>query len=288
MATRQTTMRAVHPRLCGEHLQLQFVAAPLRGSSPPVRGTPHTLTRLSANRRFIPACAGNTLKHNWGRPWPPVHPRLCGEHHTSRHNCRSSYGSSPPVRGTPASHFLIFPVHRFIPACAGNTILSALPTRADTVHPRLCGEHGLRTGLMQPVDGSSPPVRGTRMIGLEPTLDERFIPACAGNTLPASVPIRAVPVHPRLCGEHHIPTRTDCALCGSSPPVRGTPPTCHILCKGRRFIPACAGNTDPYSGLMFELSVHPRLCGEHLWQQNRYKLRHGSSPPVRGTLNRPR
>ena len=71
---------------------------------------------------------------------------------------------------------------RFIPACAGNTD-PLKDIRATTpVHPRVCGEHDHRADVGDVDPGSSPRVRGTRFEGDEDIRDERFIPACAGNT----------------------------------------------------------------------------------------------------------
>ena len=51
----------------------------------------------------------------------------------------------------------------------------------------------------------------------------------------------------------------------------------------RRFIPAYAGNTatDFYVGR--EVSVHPRVCGEHLSVTVHPRKFPGSSPRMRGT-----
>ena len=74
----------------------------------------------------------------------------------------------------------------------------------------------------------------------------------------------AYPVHPRVCGEHASKVLCFAPSSGSSPRVRGTPPS-----------------RDSRSSLT---SVHPRVCGEHragcagTWQFS------GSSPRVRGTL----
>ena len=55
--------------------------------------------------------------------------------------------------------------------------------------------------------------------------EERFIPACAGNTSRGN--IIAVPnsVHPRVCGEHNAQAIGYVTDNGSSPRVRGTLPT---------------------------------------------------------------
>ena len=114
-------MAAVHPRVCGEHVAtiLHFLFSP--GSSPRVRGTPlrHLLNAL--RRRFIPACAGNTLRLKPTRRARAVHPRVCGEHDRTEGDPTSPGGSSPRVRGTHAVTEADLYGGRFIPACAGNT-----------------------------------------------------------------------------------------------------------------------------------------------------------------------
>ena len=80
---RSPTMAAaspVHPRLRGEHGPALADNGRAAGSSPPARGTPFKGDRQVAAMRFIPACAGNTLR--WQARWRglPVHPRLRGEH----------------------------------------------------------------------------------------------------------------------------------------------------------------------------------------------------------------
>ena len=75
---------------------------------------------------------------------------------------------------------------RFIPACAGNSFLIGSECQFTTVHPRVCGEQslaGLDFGLLS---GSSPRVRGTVFLSDVGVSPGRFIPACAGNSLPRS------------------------------------------------------------------------------------------------------
>ena len=50
---------AVHPRVCGEHVNVGRERLAAVGSSPRVRGTFPTLQRGNRYCRFIPACAGN-------------------------------------------------------------------------------------------------------------------------------------------------------------------------------------------------------------------------------------
>ena len=233
--------------------------------------------------RFIPACAGNTFPHPPTHYPTPVHPRLCGEHAILGNRHGLSTGSSPPVRGTHLKRQRLNDLHRFIPACAGNTWRTTTTASLLAVHPRLCGEHGEAIRPLAPRTGSSPPVRGTLSGRQIHALQCRFIPACAGNTCVCAMAQSTLTVHPRLCGEHTAERTTPQRSTGSSPPVRGTPRgICpHLLTP--RFIPACAGNTSSRPSSAHPKSVHPRLCGEHESLTRFSGGLIGSSPPVRGT-----
>ena len=54
---------SVHPRVCGERVQLLQSDLVTFGSSPRVRGTPDDIAIADAYQRFIPACAGNATTH---------------------------------------------------------------------------------------------------------------------------------------------------------------------------------------------------------------------------------
>ena len=277
---------AVHPRVCGEHA----------GELPPV----------TRRLRFIPACAGNTRT---GQPCK-----------------RCSNGSSPRVRGTPQGHAIQAEWIRFIPACAGNTVAAPEPCRPPPVHPRVCGEHLAHiftrrvamavhprvcgehfggVGYPHPIGGSSPRVRGTPLPFGRSGAQNRFIPACAGNTrrvarsprirsvhprvcgehaAGSGLPLRRVTVHPRVCGEHAMGRQPLRSPTGSSPRVRGTLPAGGVSIgnytgssprvRGTR----CAWRTGPAWP-----PVHPRVCGEHCRSPTHRNGVDGSSPRVRGT-----
>ena len=72
---------------------------------------------------------------------------------------------------------------------------------------------------------------------------------------------------------------------GSSPRVRGTSFWTSWYYATNRFIPACAGNMQvDGDAVKFLPSVHPRVCGEHLYDlQPCVACSVGSSPRVRGT-----
>lgn len=53
---------SVHPRIRGEHCSTEPRAESRPGSSPHTRGTGTRKANASTSGRFIPACAGNTMK----------------------------------------------------------------------------------------------------------------------------------------------------------------------------------------------------------------------------------
>ncbi len=90
-----------------------------------------------------------------------------------------------------------------------------------------------------------------------------FIPAHAGNRTAARLGYRAVPVHPRACGEQAINGTAATMPTGSSPRVRGT--------------------GDCFRSTYGNPLVHPRACGEQRDAALRFSRPNGSSPRVRGT-----
>ena len=135
-------------------------------------------------------------------------------------------------------------------------------------------------------DGSSPHARGTLLVVVARAGGERFIPACAGNTAPRPSAVRSPAVHPRMRGEHGIGRLSVRSSTGSSPHARGTQRRYSVEQPRSRFIPACAGNTQPASALRSRSTVHPRMRGEHTGGVARSNLSDGSSPHARGTRDR--
>ena len=234
---------SVHPRACGEHGSLRPGKRRLTGSSPRLRGTlALALARLTAER-FIPAPAGNTAARPVTAYARAVHPRACGEHQGMGSGVGHLVGSSPRLRGTRDRLRQEATMARFIPAPAGNTIRRARPLSMDSVHPRACGEHRVKTGDGDADGGSSPRLRGTPGGVRARAHVRRFIPAPAGNTMRARVRISRLAVHPRACGEHPPGLALTCTGAGSSPRLRGTRRCARWKRSRPRFIPAPAGNT---------------------------------------------
>ncbi len=182
--TRRTrcAWNSVHPRMRGEHVGTLLVVMIRSGSSPHARGTLLGNSLGCGLSRFIPACAGNTNRHNRFCSWPSVHPRMRGEHVVRVQIERHRNGSSPHARGTRPADPVSRDERRFIPACAGNTHPTMNATVMSTVHPRMRGEHTLACSLAAHSVGSSPHARGTLPRARICAAIRRFIPACAGNT----------------------------------------------------------------------------------------------------------
>ncbi len=154
---------SVYPRWRGEHAVQNFLKRFNCGLSPLARGTHRPRTTIRANRRFIPAGAGNTTSGCRRSAWSPVYPRWRGEHAAIIQKRTQGIGLSPLARGTRL-----------------NMYIYSLPY---PVYPRWRGEHRLCLRLYRWWRGLSPLVRGTPERGAARHAKMRFIPAGAGNTL---------------------------------------------------------------------------------------------------------
>ena len=194
------------------------------------------------------------------------HPRMCGEHFVAKVFDSCWLGSSPHVRG----------------ALDGN--VGPATVRRD--HPRMCGEHKRRDALKVVSRGSSPHVRGAQTEVLCLGGDGGIIPACAGSTVPGNRLVGVVGDHPRMCGEHEEAPHGTVAFVGSSPHVRGALGLPSLLGRGTGIIPACAGSTVCERFSHADSGDHPRMCGEHRQRIPLFDASWGSSPHVRGALQR--
>ena len=233
---------------------------------------------------IIPAYAGNTaraLDLGLGRR---DHPRVCGEHNASFGITNFPTGSSPRMRGTHARFLIVENGFGIIPAYAGNTQWDCLRPVSAWDHPRVCGEHVRSSTCPEEYRGSSPRMRGTLPLPSRRIYGGGIIPAYAGNTRCTRAGHASTRDHPRVCGEHCARWCRAWTRWGSSPRMRGTPPSRLWRDCRAGIIPAYAGNTPcirPYCEMNGD---HPRVCGEHCDVEALLVVCVGSSPRMRGTL----
>ena len=175
-------------------------------------------------------------------------------------------GSSPLVRGKLQAVLGQRAKRRIIPACAGQTQPFGTCTGSCPDHPRLCGAN-LDCGFRLFVGvGSSPLVRGKLRRPPGHDIQNRIIPACAGQTYRPAREFRDTPDHPRLCGANMPPSVMATPRYGSSPLVRGKLDSTIDVWAVARIIPACAGQTQTIVFSTVCGTDHPRLCGANTTQ----------------------
>ena len=229
-----------------------------------LHGTPLYWLLPASLKRLIPACPRNTSPSTRSPAISKAYPCLREERATNSVRYLRSDGSSPRARGTHIKCLSQHRVSRLIPAREGNARGGWRPRHARRAHPRLRGEHTLRTDRSFWQKGSSPLERGTPGAGAKSDGPGGLIPACAGTLWVPSI-------HPPKGG-------------GSSPLARGTQFLLHGLHESVGLIPACAGNTTCHTDPDTAAKAHPRLRGEHLGGAVLTMLQAGSSPLARGTL----
>ena len=153
------------------------------------------------------------------------------------------------------------------------------------VHPHVCGEHFFNCMLLFSSLGSSPRVWGTFSNQGKRHQKPRFIPTCVGNISPTRASGIKAAVHPHVCGEHLLNTRTTSDRNGSSPRVWGTCARQEAGKGNSRFIPTCVGNISLSRYPEGYLPVHPHVCGEHNRFPDCSGRQSGSSPRVWGTCS---
>ena len=174
------------------------------GLSPRVRGNQGFCRRERADKRSIPACAGEPRSHYRRNHVHPVYPRVCGG--TTLTMSEISAMTRPPGS---------------IPACAGEPGRPFPPVLLREVYPRVCGgTNGMkeRSGCFR---GLSPRVRGNPVKDLAPKGRDRSIPACAGEPVALVILNPSGLVYPRVCGGTVSATATRFSIAGLSPRVRG-------------------------------------------------------------------
>ena len=110
-----------HPRACGANGDWETFCRTVTGSSPRMRGKLRLCGGDCRVRRIIPAHAGQTDRPHVHLLVRPDHPRACGANSAFCFLASASFGSSPRMRGKLHRHRDGHPLHRIIPAHAGQT-----------------------------------------------------------------------------------------------------------------------------------------------------------------------
>ena len=130
----------------------------------------------------IPAHAGKTAVRELDIECEKEHPRACGENFTIPNHFDCVPGTSPRMRGKLTCFINLKRNGRNIPAHAGKTITVVTPDDEYKEHPRACGENASQPGNFDSMAGTSPRMRGKRLVGHLPRRRIRNIPAHAGKT----------------------------------------------------------------------------------------------------------
>ena len=235
----------VHPRVCGEAVDISVLGIHHQGPSPRVRGSPRRRSSRSTSAGSIPACAGKPALLQSGADAGKVHPRVCGEAGLARAPATCRPGPSPRVRGSHQEHPAGCGALGSIPACAGKPQrLDCLPVDAE-VHPRVCGEAILPDTAAPLTAGPSPRVRGSLEQVALAAPEKGSIPACAGKPGAGPAPAGLRRVHPRVCGEATASAFSTSFEGGPSPRVRGSRAPLRWSPGPAGSIPACAGKPSP-------------------------------------------
>ena len=196
-------------------------------------------------------------------------------------------GSSPRVRGKPVEGLQTVLEHGLIPARAGKTPAHVDMSSPFPAHPRACGENWSQLIEYGDSAGSSPRVRGKRVLGEGHGGGLRLIPARAGKTTQRPSPACRSWAHPRACGENGRSRCVPSAGQGSSPRVRGKRTCGWRDWNPRGLIPARAGKTGHVLQRRRDPRAHPRACGENVQEVSLVAIPAGSSPRVRGKRSSP-
>ena len=175
---------------------------------------------------------------------------------------------------------------RIIPAHAGQTPPSTTRDTCRPDHPRACGANKGAFAQTLSADGSSPRMRGKHLGADRFNQRGRIIPAHAGQTFPQLFCPVFCSDHPRACGANHGGRAAFHAIHGSSPRMRGKLGQIIKTETRNRIIPAHAGQTHGGVIVAVPSTDHPRACGANPNTVIPVTATAGSSPRMRGKLQR--
>ena len=111
--------------------------------------------------------------------------------------------------------------------------------------------------------GTSPRMRGKRLLNRPLPAPQGNIPAYAGKTVRDPHMCFNAGEHPRVCGENLHSEKCSHNIAGTSPRMRGKRKGATLISAERRNIPAYAGKTSGPMPQSSRAPEHPRVCGEN-------------------------
>ena len=177
------------------------------------------------------------------------------------------------------------PISGSIPAGAGEPQNKGFCAKEQWVYPRGCGGAAVDALLVRNGTGLSPRVRGSREREVPGRIDDRSIPAGAGEPRCGGRTSRPSRVYPRGCGGALRSSCTIDASRGLSPRVRGSLTEVAAEHARVRSIPAGAGEPRQGQPRRPALRVYPRGCGGAPVAIKPTPPLAGLSPRVRGSLD---
>ena len=129
-------------------------------------------------------------------------------------------------------------------------------------------------------------MRGAGLCEVGAQFQAGIIPACAGSRQAVEERPNVQRDHPRVCGEQAQLRAVVELGVGSSPRVRGAVRSPTKTSEDEGIIPACAGSSAGACTGLLTGRDHPRVCGEQRLKKSVIKTPSGSSPRVRGAVER--
>ena len=170
----------------------------------------------------------------------------------------------------------------------GRTDTCTTTTPRNRDHPGVPRTHSASINLVLIRSAPSPRTRGAlldRCPGRSRA--ETIPPQCAGSTVVVARRRLAPRDHPRVRGEHHLPSTLTAWIRGPSPRARGSTARRPHMPLAAGTSPACAGSTCAAITTGVANRDHPRVRGEHSVEAYPPSASGGPSPRVAGNTTGP-
>ena len=230
----------------------------------------------------IPALAGETRRSPLLSSEARAYPRARGGNFCMVASDRRTVGLSPRSRGKLSFVYAPRCLHGPIPALAGETWYGRQEQSLHRAYPRARGGNLSRSDTDNDFPGLSPRSRG-KLVYVTP--GERLagpIPALAGETQHRSRLPYPIWAYPRARGGNAGQPGSQAASQGLSPRSRGKLLVENLQRKTIGPIPALAGETAGYDGVLYCLGAYPRARGGNGRQKTSLQQELGLSPRSRG------